>query len=460
MPSSSRSTRRADADAKLLIGDAALKSAFEDPTPHHDLGRLWLERTGLPMVFAVWAAPEPVIDGLVELQEALVASVRLARSEPERLAYEASERYGYPAGFLARYFEKLRYSFGPRERAGLYTFLEMARDVGELSARSGASVPAGRRPGRLTRGRMPDEPLEPAQAPPPETEVVAGKTLAGRALAAAERVRILREQIEEARARHRSVDIGLATVERDSEIGGSLLAGALAYRLFVFLLPFAVFLVVGLGVFADATDQSTAAVADDLGLTQVVAREIAGAANDSARWWVLIASVPILAYAIGQLFRSVSIVHALAYEGSGRAVKIKPRSIGLFGLAVVGQVVASNVAGALSADSVLGGVLGVVFAVAAVAGLWLGVSQLFPHGTSTVTERIPGALLYGVGNLAIFLFNTLFIGWLIEERQDSYGALGAAAALLFSMYLIGRLIVTSAVLNATIARRAAAAGSE
>ena len=123
----------ADADAKLLIGDAALKSAFEDPTPHYDLGRLWLERTGLPMVFAVWAAPEPVAEGLLELQEALVASVRLARSEPERLAHEASARYGYPAGFLARYFEKLRYSFGPRERAGLYTFLEMARDVGELA---------------------------------------------------------------------------------------------------------------------------------------------------------------------------------------------------------------------------------------------------------------------------------------------------------------------------------------
>jgi chorismate dehydratase len=121
-----------DAEAKLLIGDAALKSAFEDPTPHYDLGRLWLERTGLPMVFAVWAAPEPVVDGLPELEHALVASVRLARAEPERLAHESSERYGYPAGFLARYFEKLRYSFGPRERAGLYTFLEMARDVGEL----------------------------------------------------------------------------------------------------------------------------------------------------------------------------------------------------------------------------------------------------------------------------------------------------------------------------------------
>jgi chorismate dehydratase len=121
-----------EADATLLIGDAALRSAFEDPTPHYDLGRLWLERTGLPMVFAVWAAPEPAPPGLKALEDALVDSVRLARAEPENLAYEAAERYGYPPGFLARYFEKLRYRFGPRERAGLYTFLEMARDVGEL----------------------------------------------------------------------------------------------------------------------------------------------------------------------------------------------------------------------------------------------------------------------------------------------------------------------------------------
>ena len=121
-----------DAEAQLLIGDAALRSAFEDPTPHHDLGRLWLERTGLPMVFAVWAAPEPTHPGLVELEDALVASVRAARAEPEQLAYVSSERYGYPPGFLARYFEKLRYRFGPRERAGLYTFLELAREAGEL----------------------------------------------------------------------------------------------------------------------------------------------------------------------------------------------------------------------------------------------------------------------------------------------------------------------------------------
>src|ERR1700675_1864458 len=121
-----------EADARLLIGDAALKSAFEDPTPHHDLGRLWMERTGLPMVFAVWACPEPLADGLAELEDALVSSVRRARAEPEELAPEAALPHGYPAGFLARYFEKLRYRFGPRERAGLYTFLELCRDGGLL----------------------------------------------------------------------------------------------------------------------------------------------------------------------------------------------------------------------------------------------------------------------------------------------------------------------------------------
>jgi chorismate dehydratase len=121
-----------DADARLLIGDAALRSAFEDATPHYDLGRLWLERTGLPMVFAVWACPDPPPAGISDLEEALVESVKRARREAPWLARQAAEEYGYPAGWVARYFEQLRYSFGPRERSGLRHFLELAKDAGEL----------------------------------------------------------------------------------------------------------------------------------------------------------------------------------------------------------------------------------------------------------------------------------------------------------------------------------------
>jgi chorismate dehydratase len=122
------------ADARMLIGDAALRSAFEDPTPHHDLGRLWQERTGLPMVFAVWACREGIGDGLAELERAHLRSLALARSEPELLARRAAEQYGWPAGFLARYFEKLRYHFGPREQQGMVRFFELAHLAGELPA--------------------------------------------------------------------------------------------------------------------------------------------------------------------------------------------------------------------------------------------------------------------------------------------------------------------------------------
>jgi chorismate dehydratase len=105
---------------------------FEDPTPHYDLGRFWLERTGLPMVYAVFACPDPPPEGIAELEPAFLAALRTNRSEPERLAHDASALYGYPPGFLARYFEKLRYSFGPRERAGLLSFFELAVETGEL----------------------------------------------------------------------------------------------------------------------------------------------------------------------------------------------------------------------------------------------------------------------------------------------------------------------------------------
>ena len=120
------------ADARMLIGDAALRSAFEDPTPHYDLGRLWQDRTGLPMVFAVWACRDASAEGLQELERAHLRSLAVARAEPEALARQASAEYGWPAGFLARYFEKLRYHFGPRERQALLRFFELAHLAGEL----------------------------------------------------------------------------------------------------------------------------------------------------------------------------------------------------------------------------------------------------------------------------------------------------------------------------------------
>ena len=45
-------------------------------------------------------------------------AVAEASEHADLVARAAGERHGFPAGYLARYFEKLRYGFGERERAG------------------------------------------------------------------------------------------------------------------------------------------------------------------------------------------------------------------------------------------------------------------------------------------------------------------------------------------------------
>jgi hypothetical protein len=55
----------------------------------------------------------------------------------------------------------------------------------------------------------------------------------------------------------------------------------------------------------------------------------------------------------------------------------------------------------------------------------------------------------------INVFNIYVTTRLVQGRADTYGALGVGAALLFSLVLVGRLIVLSAELNASLADRRA-----
>ncbi len=78
-----------------------------------------------------------------------------------------------------------------------------------------------------------EPPADPPLTPGPESEPQHPGLLA----LWIERGHRLRAQAEGARSSHASVDVGFSLFENDSAIGGGLLAGALAYRLFVLLLP-------------------------------------------------------------------------------------------------------------------------------------------------------------------------------------------------------------------------------
>src|SRR5947207_9488694 len=117
-------------------------------------------------------------------------------------------------------------------------------------------------------------------------------TVAGRLARWIERGRILRARVEAAREQHTSVDVGLDVVERDSAIGGGLLAGALAYRLFVLALPTALLLISGLGLYAAASGKTPSEAAHDAGVHGLIASEVASTASSGARWLVFIVMIP------------------------------------------------------------------------------------------------------------------------------------------------------------------------
>ena len=294
----------------------------------------------------------------------------------------------------------------------------------------------------------PPDPVEPTPV-----ELHAAPTITGRIAGWAARARILRSQIEAARARHASVDCAFDLVERDSTIGGGMLGGALAYRLFVFLLPLVLFLVAGLGVYADVAGMSPSDAASYAGLTGLIAREVSATASSSARWAIFIVTFPVLLYATGMLYRAVAIVHAIAWHGSGREVRLTRRGFAIFAGLLVTFLVCGVLVGQARRDDEVGGAIALVGYAALLGGAWLALTRELPRREVGWKALLPGAGLFAVGMLFVNAFNVYVTSRLVEGRADTYGALGIATALLFSLYIAGRVIVASAVLNATVDTR-------
>jgi len=269
-----------------------------------------------------------------------------------------------------------------------------------------------------------------------------------------ERSRRLGARVEAARPRHGTVDFGFRLLERDSSIGGGLLAGALAYRLFVLLLPTALLFVSGLGLYADAVDKSTSEAASEAGLHGLIASQVASASSSHARWLVFVLMLPVVAYATATLCRALAIVHGIVWYGSGRGARPTPRGVAAVFGALLLVVAAAQIVGWIRRHDQLGGLAALLVYLALAGGAWLVVSLQLPHRDVRWQALLPGAALVGAGLLFVNVFNLYVTTRLVEDRADTYGALGIATALLLSLVIVGRLIVLSAEVNALLASTA------
>ncbi len=118
-------------DAVLVIGDAALMLRASGRYPVvYDLGAEWHAWTGLPFVFAVWAARrEAPLASVREIHRTLLESRAWGLQHLDELAGEAAAGSGVDPAMCRAYLGDLDYALGERHLAGLTEFFSrLVRD--------------------------------------------------------------------------------------------------------------------------------------------------------------------------------------------------------------------------------------------------------------------------------------------------------------------------------------------
>jgi uncharacterized BrkB/YihY/UPF0761 family membrane protein len=256
-------------------------------------------------------------------------------------------------------------------------------------------------------------------------------------------------------------EVAWQVFRRDQAIAGSVLAAAVAYRLFVWLLPLSLLVVGGLGAVASGRGEPAADYAEDAGIGDVFADSI-GAAADApgpiGRALLIGTASVVLLYETYLLLRAFRTVSAFAWR-----VPLTPmRRPAERALMLLGLLVATAATAALTnrlAD-LLGAPLGWVLALASLAILpafYVILSTvLLPSGATRWTDHLPGAALFYLAMAGIHLFNSLILFPWISRKEETYGVLGVAAGILLSLFIFGRAMELCAALNAVLHERRAA----
>lgn len=102
-----------DADAAMIIGDAAMSQPWEERFKYRiDLGNLWHKTTGFPFVFALWVVrKEAAISHCNEIKDALeifYKSRQKGYNNIDKVIEAGAKKLGLDNGYVGRYFELLK----------------------------------------------------------------------------------------------------------------------------------------------------------------------------------------------------------------------------------------------------------------------------------------------------------------------------------------------------------------
>jgi uncharacterized BrkB/YihY/UPF0761 family membrane protein len=275
---------------------------------------------------------------------------------------------------------------------------------------------------------------------------------------AVERARLESERArvyaQDARERSPIVDLGFEVMARDRRHLGALLSGAVAFRLFLWLLPFTLLLVGVLGGITAASGGAPGELSDDLGLQGLLADLVRDAAEQKGWWIALLIGLFGTAYAGLGAVRALRVSHAAAWAiRPERMTRPLAATLWLF-VVVVGALATSAFCTWMRERSgLLGSLLTIVGVGVVYFLLWLRVSEVLPHREVPRRMLVPGAVLVALGAQCLHLITVYYLAGHAERATSVYGAIGVALTLLLWLFIISRLLVGGAVLNAELAAR-------
>ncbi len=245
-----------------------------------------------------------------------------------------------------------------------------------------------------------------------------------------------------------SLAVPFRAAERNRRVAASVLAGGLAYRLFLWLLPLGLILGGALGLMdADSTEEAIATGGVPAAVVDVIG-DVARAA-ESDWWWLLGIGVPILLWAGYTGAKAVQLIHSLVWDEP--LLRTNPLKSSLFFTGVLcAFMAAAGITWWLRDESSLVGLLAAALATAPLAAFWLWASLRLPHRDAPWRALLPGAILVAIGFQVLHVLIVEFLVPKLEKSTTLYGSLGAMTTLLFFMYFVGRLVVTSPILNSSL----------
>ena len=255
--------------------------------------------------------------------------------------------------------------------------------------------------------------------------------------------------------RHRDrppVDLALRIFDRDRQTAGTVVGSAIAFRLFLFFVPLLLFAVGIASLLSGAVGERDLGQA---GITGNLAGEIddALAQPSSSRWFAIALGLFGMLSTGRTLSKSLTAASCLAWRLPVRT-RASVRAVG----ATVGLVVGMGLVAMLvnRARHELGiGVAGLSFvaAVGVYAVAWLVLTLALPRATSDPGSLLPGAMAVAVTLAGLQAFSQLYLPARFSRASEVYGALGVIIVTLGWFFIIGRVIVLSFTLNATVYER-------